>query len=321
MRYTDKFTSATLVSQGLFPCAPWVAQVAFTTRLLELFRVAHLRTPTLSIQAWSKTIAEVQRAPWRPYVAQQFSMAFDVYLDTLDKARARVMAPLDRGSPTWHLENCCAPCMYKLEGEEEMRFSMLVTCDGNDLLKRVLRKEPKDYDEEGNLLPGVSKERFDPRAAAAGKDYFVPRDKVNEWSKDKVNPPRPAPSGPKEAAGCDTSACEEQWKNLADDAGERMWAVYDETGLFLCLCRHSFGLLAADMVRSGELAKYPLAIFNELLKTCDANVGAGYDIGCGHCTTLWNSPLGHKALLKNFLMLVGAFHGHAHNRLCQLWFL
>ncbi|KAJ7156363.1 hypothetical protein C8R46DRAFT_1226584 [Mycena filopes] len=356
MRYTDKFTTATLVSQ-------------------ELFRVAHLRTPTLSIQAWSKTIAEVQHAPWRPYVAQQFSMAFDVYLDTLDKARARVMAALDRGSPTWCLQNCCAPCMYKLEGEEEMRFSMLVTCDGNDSLKRVLRKEPKDYDEEGNLLPGVSKERFDPRAAAAGKDYFVPRDKVNMWSKDKVDawqkevkarrkkmereerearardglPPKPAPSGPKEAAGCDTSACEERWKNLADDAGERMWAVYDETGLFICLCRHSFVLLAADMVVNCEsvpphtacgvlawasvsrpraaashliaLAKYPLAIFNELLKTCDANVGAGYDIGCGHCTTLWKSPLGHKALLKNFLMLVGAFHGHAHNRLCQLWFL
>ncbi|KAJ7165247.1 hypothetical protein C8R46DRAFT_900786 [Mycena filopes] len=315
MRYTDKFTSSTLVSQGLFPCALWVAQVAFTTRLLELFRVAHLRTPTLSIQAWSKTIADLQRVPWRPYVAQQFLIAFDLYLGARNKARSRVMNVLGRGSPTWRLENCCAPCMYKLEGEEEMKFSMLVTCDGNDSLKRVLRKEAKDYDDEGNLLPGVSKERFDPRFAAAGKDYFVPRDKVNLWSKDKVE------AWQKEAAGCDTSACEERWKNLADSAGEQMWAVYDETGLFLCLCHHSFVLLAADMVRSGELAKYPLAIFNELLNSFDANMGAGYDIGCGHCTTLWNSSLGHKALLKNFLMLVGAFHGHAHNRLCQLWFL
>lgn len=33
--------------------------------------------------------------------------------------------------------------------------------------------------------------------------------------------------------------------------------------------------------------------------------------------TLYNSPLGLKAHENNYHSLVGAFHGHAHNRLCQ----
>ncbi|KAH7917301.1 hypothetical protein BV22DRAFT_974985, partial [Leucogyrophana mollusca] len=34
--------------------------------------------------------------------------------------------------------------------------------------------------------------------------------------------------------------------------------------------------------------------------------------------TLSNSSLGPRAQLLNFLIMVGAFHGHAHNRKCQL---
>jgi len=51
------------------------------------------------------------------------------------------------------------------------------------------------------------------------------------------------------------------------------------------------------------------------------DLGSGYDIGCGFETTLNNSPLGEEARKKNHRCLVGAFHGHAHNRLCQSRFL
>lgn len=47
--------------------------------------------------------------------------------------------------------------------------------------------------------------------------------------------------------------CEERWKNLKEDMTSRMWGIFDETGVFLALCRHGFVLLLADMVRSGEL--------------------------------------------------------------------
>lgn len=187
MRYSDKFTSSCLVSQGLIPCAPWNPSLAFTTRLLELFRVAHLRTPTLSIQAWMKTVTDLHGAAFKPYRAQQFSIAYDLYSAVLTGADARVMRALGRDAPNWRLTNCCSGCMYKLEGEEELEFSMLVTMDGNDSLKRVLRREAEDFDDDGNLIPGASKERFDPRVADAGKDYFIPREKVDLWSKDKID--------------------------------------------------------------------------------------------------------------------------------------
>jgi len=31
-----------------------------------------------------------------------------------------------------------------------------------------------------------------------------------------------------------------------------MWGIFEETGIFLSLCRHGFVLVAADMIRSGE---------------------------------------------------------------------
>ena len=40
---------------------------------------------------------------------------------------------------------------------------------------------------------------------------------------------------------------------MKDEVTSRMWGVFDETGIFLALCRHGFVLLVADMVKSGEL--------------------------------------------------------------------
>ncbi len=58
-----------------------------------------------------------------------------------------------------------------------------------------------------------------------------------------------------------------------------------------------------------------------MLDVFGADLGLGYDIGCGFCETLNNGPLGAMARKNNHQCLVGAFHGHAHNRLCQSRFL
>lgn len=175
-----------MVSRGFVPCAPFKAKVAFSIRLLEIFRIAHLRTPQLSIHSWMKTVADLHGLPFKPYIAQQFSMAYDLYLAFLNRVKLRVRRVLGRDGPKWRMENCCACCMLKVEDEEELTFSILVTMDGNDSLKRVFRREAPDYDDEGNPLPGVSKERFDPRVADAGGDYFLPRDYVNLWDKEQM---------------------------------------------------------------------------------------------------------------------------------------
>ncbi|KAJ7810267.1 hypothetical protein B0H13DRAFT_2243470 [Mycena leptocephala] len=306
-----------LVGQGLIPCSPWTPKVAITIRLLEMYRIARLRCPTLSIQPWLKTLADLHGTAFRPYSTQQFSTCFDVYLEILKNVDDRVKKALGRDAPDWRLKNGCPACTYKLEGEMKLIFEMLVTMDGNDSLKRVLTKEKGAVDENGTAKRGGT-ERPDPRTADAGGTYFLSREKVNQFTKELLAQFTKAPRSddPEE-----DSECQERWKNMSEELTSRMWGIFDETGIFLCLCRHGFVLLVADMVRSGELAKYGLAITDALLDAFGPDLGEGYDIGCGFATTIKNSPIGEKARRLNLRALVGAFHGHAHNRMCQLRFL
>jgi len=68
-------------------------------------------------------------------------------------------------------------------------------------------------------------------------------------------------------------------------------------------------------------AKYLLAVVESLLDAFRTDIGGGYNIGCQFGTTLDWSELGPLACEKNYKALVGSFHGHAHNRLCQTSFL
>ncbi|KAJ7032930.1 hypothetical protein C8F04DRAFT_1211033 [Mycena alexandri] len=300
---------------GLFPCAPYDPTVVITTRTLEFFRHAHARCPRLSIQAFVKSLCDVHGVPYRPYLCQQFTICYDVYLEVLRWSAEWVRGKLGRGE-RWRQENACPACTYKLEGEPDLIFSMLWTMDGNESLRRVIRKERTsgEVDENGEAVPGASKEREDGRDA--GEGYFLDRDRVDEWAKAKVASMLPTDDIP----GAETP-CSDRWKNMVNDITSKMWGVFDETGIFPALCRHGFVLILVDMIRSGELAKYPLALIDELLDTYGKNQGGGYDIGCHFEATIRNSRLSERAQENALKMLVGAFHGHAHNRLCQLSFL
>lgn len=39
---------------------------------------------------------------------------------------------------------------------------------------------------------------------------------------------------------------------MSEDLTAKSWAVFDETGIFIALCRHGYVLVLADMVQSGE---------------------------------------------------------------------
>ena len=39
---------------------------------------------------------------------------------------------------------------------------------------------------------------------------------------------------------------------MKDSATQKMWNIFDESGVFIAVCRHGFCLLIADMVQSGE---------------------------------------------------------------------
>jgi hypothetical protein len=75
------------------------------------------------------------------------------------------------------------------------------------------------------------------------------------------------------------------------------------------------------MLTGAFRAKYPLAVVKELLNVFGMKLGVGYDIGCHFEATVANSELSDEAHKKKLKCLVGSFHGHVHNHLCQLRFL
>ncbi|KAJ7663692.1 hypothetical protein B0H14DRAFT_3102631 [Mycena olivaceomarginata] len=282
--------SPALIMQGLVPCSPWKPTAAITTRVLEVYRVAHARCPQLAIQAFVKTLCDLHGVPYRPYLREQFSISYDLYLDLRRRTEARLLHHLGRDSFAWRVKHDCPACMYKLEGEDELIFDVLVTQDGGNSLKRVLQRnkvesEPGDGPE---FVVGESKEYTDNRDASDW--YFLAREKVNELAKHRI-----AERMPMEAIEDKTNPCAERWKNMIEDVTAKMWGIFDETGIFVCLCHHGFVLMIVDMIKSGELAKYPLAVTEALLEHLGERTGAGYDVGCDFQTTLKNSPLGECA--------------------------
>ncbi|KAJ2968160.1 hypothetical protein NUW54_g13303 [Trametes sanguinea] len=98
-----------------------------------------------------------------------------------------------------------------------------------------------------------------------------------------------------------------------------MFALFAATGVFVCLCRHGQLLTMCDMIRSGELMKYALAIADKLMRVYGPSVRIklGYDIACEFVKILMRSSLGSRADAV-ISCVVPAFHGHSHNRACQL---
>ncbi|KAJ7867193.1 hypothetical protein B0H14DRAFT_3441890 [Mycena olivaceomarginata] len=119
LKPTENGIAPALVREGLFPCAPWEPSVAIPVRVLEAYSIQHVA--------------------YRPFLCQQFSIAYDLYLDIRRRVDERVMLLLGRDSK-WRMKHACPACMYKLEGEDKLIFDMLTTMDGNDSLKRVLRR-------------------------------------------------------------------------------------------------------------------------------------------------------------------------------------
>lgn len=86
---------------------------------------------------------------------------------------------------------------------------------------------------------------------------------------------------------------------------------------FFCLFEKSEKSLTRQL-----RSKYPLAITAKLLDVFGEDLAQGYDIGCKFGTTIRRTPfIGPRARSLNLHSLVGSFHGHAHNRLCQSQFL
>ncbi|KAF9240488.1 hypothetical protein BU15DRAFT_74070 [Melanogaster broomeanus] len=120
-----------------------------------------------------------------------------------------------------------------------------------------------------------------------------------------------------EQSDSDPASCTDNWK-AANSTDENTIQVFEQTGIFLSACCHGIVQTLAEMRHSGELAKYPLATINKLLDMCGNDQVIGTDIGCQLSKTVAASSLRDKAKQCSLCLAVNTFHGHAHNRWCQL---
>ncbi|KAL4079782.1 hypothetical protein J3A83DRAFT_4356454 [Scleroderma citrinum] len=228
------------------------------------------------MHAFSIDVLELFQVAFRPYISHQFTIALDQYLQILWYVQHMTLTTICCTGPLWHLKNACPACTYTLQGEPELKFSLLYTMDGNDSLKHTIKCE--------ELLLGQ----------VLTCDQYLTQEEVDVFAKDHQ--------------GNEDNPCAGHWKNMKDQHTARMWSVFDETGIFMAVCCHGFSLVIADMVWSGERAKYPLAVVSRLLDAFGKGLGGGYDIG-SHSVNVHG--FSHTPLIRSF-------HGHAHGCLCQL---
>ncbi|KAI6099141.1 hypothetical protein F5141DRAFT_1190692 [Pisolithus sp. B1] len=278
------FVASALVCQGVIPCS-LITPTA-------LYCISYYCNPHFSIQAYE----------FRHYLSSQFSIAFDVYLQLIANVDSLVDKVLHHNSLNWHLKHCCLACMYTLEGEQPLHFSILYALDGNDSLERIqckLLSEDGEGQSTSTELPTCQVLTCDRylscKFVAVCHNYLADLD----------------------LQGSEVNPCAGHWKNMDDQKTKKTWGVYDETRIVLAVCRHGFSLLMGDGVVNCD-TKYPLAIISKLLEVFGKDLGRGYDISCQFKTMLDQSPLGPLAHSLNHTCLVGTFHGHAHRHLCQL---
>ncbi|KAJ3831878.1 hypothetical protein F5878DRAFT_654758 [Lentinula raphanica] len=316
-RGEDTNAAVALVRAGYLGTAPEQPSLAISLQSLELFQTLRLFKPSLSIEAFAKTICHTYSVPYRRSHRADLSNAFDIYLTIQRNLQKRVAEELGHTSPDYRVLNSCPACCYEVKG----CIDFAINPDGNNSLKR---------------MAGIGGRANVDVKTFNDSDYYLTSDFVNVYANEIHSRPSgqmneeegpddeqwedEGSSGDPTDGARDSSTvkqCTENWKAAASDSQKRMWNVFDESGVFVSACRHGFVLWICDMVRSGELAKYPLAMVGKALKTFGPKRVMGYDIGCTFGGTIVSSSLGEEFKAQDCRTCVNAFHGYSHNALCQ----
>ncbi|KAG1870301.1 hypothetical protein F4604DRAFT_1881242 [Suillus subluteus] len=293
------YANVALLRHGFLGCSPVEPSVAVDLATLELYHRLRRRYPQLSIQTITKMLCDLHHVTYHHCYRDQFLIAFDAYLNILRHIRSRVSEALGHDAVKAHEK--CPCCTYMLKDEVQLVPSILVTQDGNNSSKRIAS------------VGSVDEREFT-------STYFLSREDVDKF-KDEVKHRQHTTHHETSDAGDNNeilSSCL-KWKNSAPEQQKKALDIYEVTGMFASACRHGFIIKACEMVRSGELAKYPLAIVDYILRNFGEDVGLGYDVGCTFGEIVHNSPLlQKKAEDLRLRICVNSFHGYAHNRLCQV---
>ncbi|KAG8919151.1 hypothetical protein FRC02_001856 [Tulasnella sp. 418] len=331
--------NVSLMRRGLLSSAPVTPKIAFSVHTLEQYRLLSSRFPRLGFQPFVKALCDSQGRLYDRKLCEHMSDAFDVYLQILRRVEARLNHVLGRNSPNWRLLHSCPSCQNRLPNENRLEYDLLLSIDGNNSLKRfgnagnadrrdfksdyyLSREDVDSFTNEGVKKPlqkgkrGRKDQVDDLGNEEDEADVDVEmRNVETQQSNDEWN--TPAMDNVEKDLEDVISVCVERWKANADDSKKGMFGCFEESGIFAAFCRHGFLLALTDMVASGELAKYPLAIISHLIDQFPGHkLLVGYDIGCSLKKTVSRSRFGSKF---NGRFVIPAMHGYAHNRHCQLF--
>ncbi|KAJ7911785.1 hypothetical protein B0H13DRAFT_2480003 [Mycena leptocephala] len=229
------------------------------------------RFRSLCGRIWRKTL-RTETAKIRTFGSDIFRhmplTSYDAYLQIMRDVDTHVHNAMGRGV-AWFIRHVCAPCMYKTSNEPRLRFSRLAAMDGNNSLKLV----------DATFLAGHA--RPDNRASTSFR--WLKPDQVDLFKDEVVNSRTLNAAESDELVKC-LDTCVERWKAAGPEACKKMFSFFAVSGIFITVCCHGHAVVMCDMIRSGELMKYPLAMVKRLLDAHGADIGLGYDIGLRYHT-------------------------------------
>ncbi|KAH9911787.1 uncharacterized protein BXZ73DRAFT_56780 [Epithele typhae] len=336
---SNQWTVEALACAGYLANTPMVPSMGISFQTLELFRCLKLVKPSFSTEAFAKLVCYKYYMAYRRHYRTALADAFDIYLEVLDEVELGIMEKLGRGDPNWRPRFGCPPCGYKarilhlmrLEGEPVLHYNRMGSKDGNNSLKRLMRK----YQDRGDLRQHKNNYFLSPQyvdkfahQVPARQAQPKPTADLGEDGDDDIthDPAESAPAREPVATEGDPtdgepgapSPCATNWKAAAADEKKKAWGGFDETGIFASACRHGRILWIADMIQSGELAKYGIAMVDKINTELPSNILLGYDIGCVFQGTLARSSAGPEFQKRGSQCIVNAFHGYSHSYVCQL---
>ncbi|THU89328.1 hypothetical protein K435DRAFT_821451 [Dendrothele bispora CBS 962.96] len=327
-RDSDTEASVALVHAGYLGNTPEQPSFAISLHTLELLFTIRLYKASFSIEAFTRVLCYTYSLPYRRFYRTAISNSFDVYLNIRRCVDKRVQQALGHDTPNYRVLNSCPACCYKLEDEPELTFSRMWVCDGNNSLRHMAplggrrTGDTRIFHESNYFLSAEYVDCFADEVKPKPEHHKSnENDDDDENDEDQDNDGLENGGDPTDgSADASLSSCTKNWKAASADSKKRMWNVFVETGLFASACRHGFILWLADMIRSGELAKYGLAMVAKSLEVLDDGWVMAYDIGCSFSSTINSSSLGPCFNERKCRTCVNAFHGYSHNFLCQLFF-
>lgn len=222
------------------------------------------------------------------------------------------------------LDKKSCPLCFPADGKLGMDdYVLCAALDGNNSLKRRDRPGTAYQDHQSH--------------------FRLTSEYVNQFAGQTISAQRTGPSRTgqatsKPAAKDSLGPCSSHW--TAAKERPRASLRYDEMGWFPLICRHGVVLAYTDMIKEHENAKFPLALVKWLGERYSGRISFGYDIGCSFAKTFQHAPLlsrlaksdsriqfresppvpavSSQSLISVIWTDVGAWHGYAHNRECQV---